>query len=437
MATGDAGRAPPTAEAQSLVESFCAVTSATSDEAAFFLESHNWALDSAVRSFYDSTDGDAADPAPQPLPPPADDDGADPEEEDDYVGGGDEDQEEEDDDDYVGEDDDEVAALPAAAVASDERGRPAKRLKRARSARGGSGSGSGKGNVRTLSDLGGGRNSEGSDEDSEDEWSPPPELFTGGEKSGLVVRDRPKRNVDKIFEQAKRKGAKQGPFKARRKSSSSRSFTGTGRLLTGETVESDAPQPPEDIVHNIYFWSNGFTVNDGPLRHFDDPANASFLASIKNSECPSELEPADRSSKVNVNLVRKDEKCPEPVKHAAPFQGGGRTLETPSDNSMPLHTTSAAAASTTVTATNSYTLTVDDSLPSTSLQIRFVDGSRMVARFNTSHTIADVRAFIETTRPGEDSDYTLQVGFPPKPLDDMTKTIEEAGVANSVIIQKV
>ncbi|KAG8075203.1 hypothetical protein GUJ93_ZPchr0006g45894 [Zizania palustris] len=262
--------APAAAEAQSLVESFCAVTSATLDEAAFFLESHNWALDSAVRSFYDSTDGDAADPAPQPLPPPADGGGAVSEEDEDYVGGGAEDQ-----DDY----DCEAAPLSAAAAV------PTKRLKRVRSARGGSGSGSGgasgKGNVRMLSDLGGGRNGEGSDEDSQDEWSPPPELYTGGEKSGMVVRDRSKRNVDEVFKKAKTKGAKQGLFKARRKSS--RSFTGTGRLLTGETVESDAPQPPENIVHNIYFWSNGFTVNDGPFRSFDDPANASFLA-VNNSD---------------------------------------------------------------------------------------------------------------------------------------------------------
>ena len=58
MAAGDATHAPPAAEAQSLVESFCAVTSATPDEAAFFLEGHNWALESAVRSFYDNTEVD-------------------------------------------------------------------------------------------------------------------------------------------------------------------------------------------------------------------------------------------------------------------------------------------------------------------------------------------------------------------------------------------
>ncbi|KAL6873454.1 hypothetical protein ACP4OV_013536 [Aristida adscensionis] len=448
MAGGDEGRAPPAAAAQSLVESFCAVTSATPEEAAFFLESHNWALESAVRSFYDSADGDAdadadADPAPPPPAPPAGD-AADSEDEDYVAAAGGEDEE---DEDYVGGDDDddddgdEDAALASAAAAEEERRRPTKRQKRSNGARGGSGSGSraggasGRGNVRTLSDLGGGKGGAGSDEDSEDdEWAPPPEYYTGGEKSGMVVRDRSKRknNADEIFKQAKKKGAKEGPFKSRRQSSSSRSFKGTGRLLTGETVQPDetGTQPPEDIVHNIYFWSNGFTVNDGPLRSFDDPANSSFLESIKNSECPTELEPADGKSKVNVNLVRKEEECPEPVKRVASFQGERRTLRTPSD------ATSVGAASSTATATETMTITVDDSLPSTSLQIRFADGSRMVARFNTSHTIGDVRTYIDATRP-EASDYTLQAGFPPKPLDDVTKTIEEAGVASSVIIQKV
>ena len=101
--------------------------------------------------------------------------------------------------------------------------------------------------------------------------------------SGMVVGDRSKRKnvVDEVFKQAKRKGAKEGT--APRQSSRSRSFPGSSRLLTDETVQPGAPQPPEEIVHNIYFWSNGFTVDDGPLRSFDDPEHASFLE-VKDSD---------------------------------------------------------------------------------------------------------------------------------------------------------
>ena len=35
-----------------------------------------------------------------------------------------------------------------------------------------------------------------------------------------------------------------------------------------------------------------------------------LLQSIRKSECPKELEPADRRSSVHVNLVRRDQKCP-------------------------------------------------------------------------------------------------------------------------------
>lgn len=95
--------------------------------------------------------------------------------------------------------------------------------------------------------------------------------------SGMLVQDPSKEpkhdDVDEIFNQARQLGAVEGPLE---RPSSSRSFTGTGRLLSGESVPT-ALQQPEPVIHNIVFWSNGFTVDDGPLRKLDDPENASFL----------------------------------------------------------------------------------------------------------------------------------------------------------------
>ena len=95
----------------------------------------------------------------------------------------------------------------------------------------------------------------------------------------MVVRDPSKHNdVDSIFSQARQAGAVEGSDDYFRPSSSgTRSFTGTARLLSGETVAPAPPPPPEVVTHNITFWRNGFTVDNGPLRHLDDPANASFL----------------------------------------------------------------------------------------------------------------------------------------------------------------
>ncbi|KAJ6363884.1 hypothetical protein OIU76_028922 [Salix suchowensis] len=286
--------------------------------------------------------------------------------------------------------------------------------------------------IRTLSDL---NRRSGPDSDSDDEDAPQ-EYYTGGEKSGMLVQDPTKGNdVDAIFNQARQLGAVEGPLDNLNQSSSSRSFTGTGRLLSGESVPS-APQQPEAVVHNIVFWTNGFTVDDGPLRRLDDPENASFLESIRKSECPKELEPSDRRSSVHVNLIRRDQKCPEPEKQRnVAFQGIGRTLG--STSASPASEPTADSAPLSSAPAPLMGLVVDKTLPSTSIQLRLADGTRMVAHFNNSNTVNDIRSFIDASRPGGARNYQLQMmGFPPKLLTEPTQTIEKAGLSNSVVIQK-
>lgn len=288
------------------------------------------------------------------------------------------------------------------------------------------------GGFRTLADLNR-RSSPDSDSDSD---NAPQEYYTGGEKSGMLVQDPSKGNdVDEIFNQARQLGV-DGPID-NMLPSSSRSFHGTGRTLAGDEVVAAASEPPETVVHNITFWRNGFTVNDGPLRRLDDPENASFLESIKKSECPKELEPADRRTSVHVNLIRRDTPYTEPEKPKVPFQGVGRTLGG-SSSSAAFDETAPAPASMTSAPPPSAGLVVDQSQPSTSIQLRLADGTRMVAHFNYNHTINDIRTFIDASRPGGSRTYQLQtVGFPPKPLNDLNQTIEQAGLANSVVIQKL
>lgn len=288
------------------------------------------------------------------------------------------------------------------------------------------------GGIRTLADL-----NRRSEPDSDSDSDTPQEYYTGGEKSGMLVQDPTKGNdVDEIFNRARQQGAVEGTVDNLHPSSS-RSFTGTGRLLSGETVPA-AAQPPELVVHNIVFWRNGFTVNDGPPRRLDDPDNAIFLESITRSECPKELEPTDKRSQVRVNLIRRNENCPEPEKRTLAFQGIGRTLGGSTSSSTSETTADTSAAALSSTPLPSAGLVVDPSQPSTQIQLRLADGTRMVAHFNYHHTINDIRAFIDASRPGTSRTYQLQtVGFPPKQLSDLNQTIEQAGLANSVIIQKL
>ncbi|KAI3786365.1 hypothetical protein L1987_39986 [Smallanthus sonchifolius] len=394
-----------------LITAFSEITSASKEEATFFLESHNYDLDSAVSTFFETTAAAGEDAPVSALP------GRNP----------------------------SPSLSPSSSPSRSRSASPPPSLGLQQSAgenpynlrsrntgadKKPSGSRS-TGRIRTFTDL----NRPGDDSGSESDE--PQEYYTGGEKSGMLVQDPRKMNdVESLFNQARQAGAEEGTLDQFQPSSSSRSFSGRGRLLSGETTSAPPQQSePEVFTHTITFWTNGFTVNDGPLRRLDDPQNASFLESIKKSECPEELKPATGRAPVHVSLVRKLEDYPVQKHRQAAFAGVGRTLGTTPSSA---DTAAASSAPATAAPTPFVGLVVDNTLPSTSIQLRLADGTRMVSHFNFHHTISNIRSFIDASRPGGSRAYQLlTMGFPPKQLNDLNQTIEEAGLANSVVIQKL
>ena len=277
------------------------------------------------------------------------------------------------------------------------------------------------------------------------------------------------RRVDGLFNQALAAGADTGrPEDLGENGGGGRSrmpFSGSSRTLGDSTSDpgadnAAATQSAADIVnrpvtHTITFYRNGFTVNDSnELRRMEDPANAGFLQSIAKGECPRELETLhigdegganaalQRMRPVHVNLVRSMEDfVPREAPRYVAFGGTGRTLGSSSDtgNGTGANASSSAAASTGggSGAAASVTPDVDETQPTTSLQIRLADGTRMVARFNHTHTVGDIRNFIIRSRPGAKANFAITTSFPPTPLEDDDKTIAEAGLLNSVVQQKM
>lgn len=135
--------------------------------------------------------------------------------------------------------------------------------------------------------------------------------------------------------------------------------------------------------------------------------------------------------------IRLHMQAPPEPKYVA-FQGTGRTLgssvqQVDEDPAPPAATPVSREFSNQIL----QGLVVDDTKPATSIQLRLQDGTRLVARFNHSHTVADIRGFIDAARPGHSGPYSLQsMGFPPKQLSDPTQTVEQAGLINAVVIQK-
>ena len=315
-------------------------------------------------------------------------------------------------------------------------------------------------NVKGFGDMNG-------DDDDEDDEDKPTEWYTGGAQSGSVVQDPKKKptRVEDILDGARAAGAVDGtaedledPSKSRRgggTSAGGAAFRGSGNTLGGNGQESTAVGAPAStpgadggavggadpapLPIVITFWTNGFTVDSGELRKYDDPANAPFMQAVANGQCPPELAPADRNQPININLVRKEtvyEPPPEPKYRA--FQGSGRTLggtSGPSPEAAAAAPTPGPSSSDAAAGTGEWS--VDENTPSTSIQLRLRDGSRIVGKFNLTHAVSDIRNFIRVSSPANGTGaYTLQLsGFPPKKLEDDAQLVSD-GLANSVIIQR-
>ena len=198
---------------------------------------------------------------------------------------------------------------------------------------------------------------------------------------------------------------------------------------SARVANPEAEKKKELTKVRVTFYQDGFTVDDGDLRRLDDPANKEFLADVHAGRAPREF-----TSDVAVELVNKmTEKYTEQPKKFAAFKGQGQSLGStaaaPAASSAAASSATAPASSSTPPATG-----VDESAPTTSLQIRLGDGSRLVAKFNPSQTVGDVRDFVRRARP-DDRAFDLATTFPRQLLDDDSKTIEAAGLKGAVVVQ--
>lgn len=282
--------------------------------------------------------------------------------------------------------------------------------------------------------------------------------YAGGEKSGQMIQDPRKRNAassrpapsaanaqsdrtedddempaglaDSILERARARGPRteeehehfEGPQR----------FAGAGYRL-GATA--DPPQRPtvvgrRNVTRVLTFYANGFRVDEGPLRAFDDPANEAFLADVNRGVVPKEMEEPDIGD-ISITLVdRKGVDYEEERSGMVPFSGGGQRL----NDAEALANSSQAPSAQVTTDAAEAVLIVDSSRPITRVQVRLSDGTRLVARLNEDSTVGQLRSFVRASRPGV-ANFVLSTTFPKKLLDDDSKTIVEAELKGAVVVQ--
>lgn len=276
----------------------------------------------------------------------------------------------------------------------------------------------------------------GDDSDGDNEY------YAGGEKSGQVVKggDGKRRGADDVFDRARRAGAEIGQASDLGESSGGfRSFTGRGQTLSGIPTEGEAIEAQDDpskpLIVTVAFYENGvFTVDDGEPRRVDDAENRGFMMAIMTGQCPEELLPEDPQQAIDINMVRKSGEY-EPPKYRA-FKGSGHKLTSDEPAASQGGGGDEGGVGGEEEGGSQKWDGPDESKPTTSIQIRLADGSRLVAKFNLCQHVGDVRKFIRTCRPDLGNGFKLATTFPTRALDDAGQTIEAAGLAGAVVVQK-
>ncbi|OWF54902.1 NSFL1 cofactor p47-like [Mizuhopecten yessoensis] len=370
------------------ISKFIQLTGADSGRAKFYLESSNWNYEVAVASFFDNDDGDedlyeapVAEPAPLPPKPTQPTNSS-------------------------------AASFPPAST------RPSR--------------------FATLGSYQDRENSSSSDDEGQ-------AFYAGGsETSGQQIIGPKKREgkkvVDNLFKSAREHGAEEVD-RSEKKPLKSMAFKGSGYRL-GETEDGPADivqgaplqSGPRQVDMVLKLWKDGFSVDNGELRDFQSPANKEFLDSVAKGEVPQELIKLARGGEVNLNMEDHRQEAFVKSKEATKaFSGQGNLLGSPAPNIAPAAAGSAAAA-----AASQSSVAVDGSRPTTSLQIRLADGSRMVAKFNHTHRISDIRQHIIANNPRyAGANFILMTTFPNKELSDESLTLDQGKLLNAVIVQRL
>lgn len=200
-------------------------------------------------------------------------------------------------------------------------------------------------------------------------------------------------------------------------------------------IAVDQPDNNKPAV-SITVYSNGFCINDGTFRSFDVEANREYLKSIREGTATQDLAQYAKNGEVSVALTDKsNEKFHDDSSTVTPteptlFVGQGRTLGSSTATSI---TTKPPTSS---TATTTIEVPVNTDEPTTTLQFRFHDGTRIRQTFNVTSTVGDVFDFV--TRAADiPGGYDLVTGFPGKPIrEPLDKSLKECGLLNSIVTQR-
>jgi len=307
-------------------------------------------------------------------------------------------------------------------------------------------------NINTFSSRFGSKAND--DDDSSDSDSQEGQAFYAGgsETSGQQILG-PKKDGSKFVKHMFKKAREHGAETVDPNSSmgaggaSSRpTFTGSGfKLGSSEDTPSEVVQgtsskkEEEPREFALKMWQNGFSIDDGPLRDYNDKENREFLMEVMQGHIPRELVREARGGEVMVNMEdHKDKPYEKPKVKVKPFQGSGNVLGSiaPAVVSENSNATAQEASAALSESDAQKQVKVDTSKSMTTLQVRLASGGRLVVKLNETNTVSDLRKYICLVKPETPTNFCLLTTFPNKEHTDDAATLKDAGLLGAAILMR-
>jgi len=289
----------------------------------------------------------------------------------------------------------------------------------------------------------------GDDDDSSDEDGQA--YYAGGSAtSGQQILGPPKKKdknrdlVGDLFKAARDAGAEEvAGGSGLPGGSRPKAFTGSGfKLGDDAAAPSEAvagakvPKEPRHFV--LKMWKDGFSIDDEDIRLYSDPANKEFLQSVMRGSIPPELVKEAKGGEVHVDMEdHRQEDFVKPKTMRKAFGGKGNVLGSIAPSiEAPQAAATADPAAAEKAAADKAKINADE--PTTNVQVRLADGSRIVVKLNHSHTVGDLRSYIVTARPQYAGvPFMLLTTFPNKELTEEKQSLKEAGLLGAAVLQRL
>lgn len=165
---------------------------------------------------------------------------------------------------------------------------------------------------------------------------------------------------------------------------------------------TDAGPRENAVRQELTLWSDGFSIDDGPLLSYTE--HAEEIAQLHRGVAPASLFSATMDQPVDVHVIDNTSKpYAQPKKKFVPFSGSGNRLgapvpdlvkSTPSNTASDISSTSVSRSGD--QAIEPPVLSSDESSPIVTIQFRFPSGTRHRASFRASQTVGDIRRWAAT-----------------------------------------